>query len=317
MSYTKQGFAQNQILKADHLNHIEDGIAFLAKNNVVDLAIFMGQSNMAGRGVTSTAHPEKAPTVPEGHGYEFKAISDPTKLYNIVEPFGVKENKSTGVNDGTMKTGSMVSAFANSYYAYTSVPIVGVSCSKGGSNIRQWLPDSAFLNDAITRYNTAKTWLTNNGYTIRRQFMVWCQGEADGKNIEQNDHSDLPSYDYNMYVDFTKTIVEKMMEYGVEKCFVVRIGQYVGDTNLHTNMIHAQTEMCQSYENTILVATDFAGFAEKNLMKDEQHYLQEGYNIVGTSAGKHTAFYINNGIEPYMYDPEYNNTYIPYSLSPN
>lgn len=305
MPYIKQGFSKNQVLEAAHLNHIEDGLASLSKNNVVDLVIFMGQSNMAGRGVTSTEHPEKAPTVPNGHGYEFKAISDPTKLYNIVEPFGIKENNSSGVNDGTMKTGSMVAAFANSYYAYTGIPIVAVSCSKGGSNIGQWQPNEAFLNDAITRYNKAKTWLTNNNYTIRRQFMVWCQGEADAKTGTEED----------AYINQTKLMIEEMMKHGVEKCFMVRIGQYVGESNLHTDMILLQTKMCKTYENLILVSTDFASLAELGLMKDEQHYLQEGYNITGTNAGKHVAFYINNGIEPYMYDSEYDNTYIPYSLS--
>ena len=48
---------------------------------VVDLIMFMGQSNMAGRGVAA-----QAPKVPEGHGYEFRAVSDPTKLYPITEP---------------------------------------------------------------------------------------------------------------------------------------------------------------------------------------------------------------------------------------
>ena len=305
MAYIKQLFKKDQVLEAEHLNHIEDGIASLAQNNVIDLIIFMGQSNMAGRGVTSTAHPEKAPTVPEGHGYEFRAISDPTKLYNIIEPFGVNENnKTSGINE-TNKTGSMVAAFANAYYSYTGIPIVGISCSKGGSNIGQWQPNGPFLNDAISRYKTAKKWLTNNGYTIRRQFMVWCQGESDAKlGTSQED-----------YINKTKLMVEAMMKQGIEKCLMVRIGQYVGDTNFHTDMIRLQTEMCKTYENLILISTDFASLVKLGLMKDEQHYLQKGYNITGTNAGKHAAFYVNNGVEPYMYDFEYNNTYIPYSLS--
>ena len=52
----------------------------------VDLVMFMGQSNMAGRGVAS-----ESIVVGEGHGYEYRAISDPTKLYPVVEPFGVSE----------------------------------------------------------------------------------------------------------------------------------------------------------------------------------------------------------------------------------
>ena len=277
-------------------------------SKIVDLGIFMGQSNMAGRGVTTTAHPEPAPVVPEGHGYEFKAISDPTKLYNLVEPFGVKENNPNGVTEGT-KTGSMVAAFANAYYKYTHTPMVGVSCSKGGSNISQWQPGTAYLNDAIERYNKAKTWLTENGYTIRRSFMVWCQGEAD---------SGLGTPEAT-YISQTKNTIEEMMKHGVEVCFVVRIGHYDKDYSTkdtdkdNNNMIRIQTEFCRTYKNAVMVSTDFAGMLAAGLMKDDQHYLQEGYNIAGTNAGEHAAFYINTGIEPYMYDVQYDNVYFPYA----
>ena len=277
-------------------------------SKIVDLGIFMGQSNMAGRGVTTTAHPEPAPVVPEGHGYEFKAISDPTKLYNLVEPFGVKENNPNGVTE-TNKTGSMVAAFANAYYKYTHTPMVGVSCSKGGSAISQWQPGTAYLNDAISRYNTAKNWLIANGYTIRRSFMVWCQGEAD---------SGLGTPE-NTYISQTKATITEMMKQGVEVCFVVRIGHFNKDYSTkdtdkdNNNMIRIQTEFCRTYKNAVMVSTDFAGMLAAGLMKDDQHYLQEGYNIAGTNAGEHAAFYINTGIEPYMYDVQYDNVYFPYA----
>lgn len=99
-------------------------------DNMVDLVIFMGQSNMAGRGVAS-----EASVVPKQHGYEFRAITDPTKLYDIVEPFGENENNPSGITEMGMKTGSLISAFAGSYYHITKVPIVGVSAAKGGSSI--------------------------------------------------------------------------------------------------------------------------------------------------------------------------------------
>ena len=51
------------------------------KENEVDVFVFMGQSNMAGRG-----DKEKSVVCEKGHGYEFRAISDPAKLYGIEEP---------------------------------------------------------------------------------------------------------------------------------------------------------------------------------------------------------------------------------------
>lgn len=51
-----------------------------------DLFLFAGQSNMAGRGIACTQFPEGAPDLISGAGAEFRAISDPTRLYPIAEP---------------------------------------------------------------------------------------------------------------------------------------------------------------------------------------------------------------------------------------
>ena len=41
----------------------------------VDLFLFMGQSNMAGRGIVSEKWAQPAPQIMEGAGYEYRAIS--------------------------------------------------------------------------------------------------------------------------------------------------------------------------------------------------------------------------------------------------
>lgn len=240
----------------------------------VDLVMFMGQSNMAGRG-------EAADSIvcPEGEGYEFRAISDPTKLYNATEPFGVNENNaSSGVNEPGSKTGSMVSSLMKAYYDCTGVPIVGVSCSKGGSQIDFWQPGSAALNDAISRYKSAKKFLKNNGYVVRRQFMVWCQGESD---------ADLgtPIAEYNQK---TSAMAAAMINEGLEKCFMVRIGHKNGSTK-YDEYITAQTELCKADENLVMASEKFADF--ESLMKDLYHYHQQAYNLTGTDAGENIAAY--------------------------
>ena len=88
----------------------DDGME-LSMSVTVDLVIFMGQSNMSGRGVAA-----EAPRVPRKYGYEFKAISDPTKLYPIVEPFGENENNACGITEIGMKTGSLVQAYKGGLY---------------------------------------------------------------------------------------------------------------------------------------------------------------------------------------------------------
>ena len=99
----------------------------------VDFFAFMGQSNMAGRGIA-----EQAPAVPQGHGYEFRAISDPTTLHPITEPFGKDENLLSGIYEPGMKTGSLVSAFVNSCYQQTGLP-------KEAPPLRNGLPTLPFI----------------------------------------------------------------------------------------------------------------------------------------------------------------------------
>ncbi|MBD3922254.1 hypothetical protein H8B09_26095 [Paenibacillus sp. PR3] len=239
----------------------------------------MGQSNMAGRGTAADA-----PIVPNGCGFEFRAISDPTKLYPITEPFGVNENNAiSGVTEST-KTGSMISSFAIEYYKITGRPLVAVSCSKGGTSINLWQPNGAFLDDAIARFNSAKSWLTANGYTIKNKFMVWCQGETDGDNA-------MTTADYTARM---KAMINGMAEAGIDRCYVVRIGNHRDDASLYEPIIQAQTDLCNTYEKAVLVSTKFAGMAAAGLMKDPFHYTQAGYNRTGADAGMNTALHIES-----------------------
>lgn len=260
------------IIKFNHTRENEKN-----QGDTVDLVMFMGQSNMAGRGMAS-----EAPVVSKGYGYEFRAISDPTKLYDIVEPFGVNENNSIGIDETGMKTGSLVSSFIIAYYNSIKTPIVGVSASKGGSSINEWQPDGRYLNDAINRFKDAKTYLLNNGYKIRRKFMVWCQGETDGDN----------NMSYTEYKTKLQTMIEAMLVNEIEKCFLISIGNHRDLLTQYRNIIEAQTDFCKAYENSVLVSDKFVEMSELGLMKDSFHYSQFAYNLVGADAGKNTASYI-------------------------
>lgn len=269
------------------MDMIEGGNGY--STNTVDLIMFMGQSNMAGRGVAS-----ESPVVPIGQGYEFRAISDPTQLYPIVEPFGVNENNPTSGVSETTKTGSMVSSFVIGYYNSTKVPVVAVSCSKGGSSISWWKPNGGPLNDAIERFHLAEDYLENNNYNIRHKYMVWCQGCTDGDN----------GTTYDVYKQSLTNTIEAMVKEGIEKCFIVRIGNHKSNETIYDDIMKAQTDLCKEYEHAVLVSTKFCDFAYNGLMKDSFHYKQEGYNITGKDAGINTAFYVNNNKEPFMYDGE-------------
>ena len=67
------------------------------KVNYADVFVFMGQSNMAGRGEAADAI-----DCEWGHGYEYRAVSGSDEdgwLYPVEEPFGAEENNAA-LSDG-------------------------------------------------------------------------------------------------------------------------------------------------------------------------------------------------------------------------
>ena len=238
---------------------------------VVHLILFMGQSNMAGRGDASLA-----PSLPDGIAWEYRAISQPDRLSPLAEPFGAAENNPDGVFEPGMKTGSLVSSFVRAYVAQTNVPVVAVSCAKGGSSILEWMPGTPFYRDALDRLKRARHFLEENGYDVEHTFLAWCQGCTDG------DHK----MDGNLYKEKTRTFLHAFMKEGrVETCFLIQIGNHRDHPDLYVPIQLAQKALCEEEESILLVSEQFRSFAAKGLMKDEFHYRQEAYNLVGEKAG--------------------------------
>lgn len=280
---------------------------------VYDLILFAGQSNMAGRGITSEEHPETYPTVIEGAGYEFRAISDPTTLYPIAEPFGYAENKSGGLNDRTNKTGGCTAAFVNAYYKNGSVPIIAVSASEGATDLQEWLQgygeNTGRLYDACSRFQDAVAYCAINDIPIRHKYVVWMQGETDAVNIYNQE------YTIADYAEYFESVQEAFLAAGAEKVLVIRIGKRGGtdgsDTGstMYDNVIEKQTELCKKDTDLVMICAVVAGMRARGYMKDQSHYYQVAYNEFGTYAGVNAALYANTGKEPTMYDPEYDNLY--------
>jgi poly(3-hydroxybutyrate) depolymerase/lysophospholipase L1-like esterase len=253
-------------------------------DKTVDLAIFMGQSNMAGRGEYEDAVQCKV-----GHGYEFRSVTEPDMLFNITGPFGKLENNDA-INDNSgagvdRRSGDMVSALMESYYSETGTPIVGVQCSRGGTNLGYW-NSAAQKAEAQSRLTAAKTYLEDNGYTINHVFMVWVQGEADADKLQTG------SQTVDGYKSSTLSVFNYMKEVGVTDMFMVQTGHFNGTDDDGTHdaayvSIHdAQGTLADENENIYTVGSLLE---YQSSMKDQYHYHQNAYNEVGTAAGKAIA----------------------------
>lgn len=263
---------------------------------VIDLIFFMGQSNMSGAG----GDKELAPPVEEGHGYEFRAISDPTRLYNIEEPFGKNESFIGGICDiPGAKKGSIVSCFANEYYALTGVPIVGVSASQGATTTEIW-QSAGFQIDMQQRYDITVNWLNDNGYYIRNRYVVWFQGESDAAN-----HVQPEIYNTNM-----DNIIRPLFIKGLNKVFIITPGRTLSIKNYFDDIINQQLDMCRE-SGYYALGTNILSDVSAEYMVDEWHYNQLVLNIIGIETAKSVACYTLNRKERIDYDYENDRVYIP------
>ena len=260
----------------------------------VDLIVFAGQSNMAGWGGDAA----KAPSLTEGAGAEFRAVSDPTKLYTITEPFGFYENTTT-MNDMFLKRGSLVTSFVNAYYKETGVPVIAVSASKGGTPSTYWATE-VVAEDVITRYINAKEWLNNNGYSIRNQFMVFLQGENDVLENVSNDQ----------YLADINTFASKVMYRGIDKFMMIRIGRTIGDADAYDRIIKLQTELCRTDPRFVMISMMLSKL-DTDMMVDDYHYGQEALNEVGADAGENAAHFAETRHDPVLTDYRTGEIYEP------
>jgi len=263
---------------------------------VVDLIFFMGQSNMSGAGGDASL----APYVPEGRGYEFRAISDPTRLYPIEEPFGKNESFIGGICDlPGAKKGSLVSAFVNEYYAQTGIPVVCVSASQGASTTEIW-QSYGFEADMKERYARAVVWLESSGYYIRNRYAIWFQGESDAAN-----HVDPDVYNTNM-----DNIIRPMYMSGLNRVFIITPGRTISIKNYFTDIVNEQLDMCKT-SGYYGLGTNLLSDVSTEYMVDEWHYNQMVLNLIGVETAKSVAYFTLNGRERVDYDYLNDQVFIP------
>ncbi len=135
----------------------------------------------------------------------------------------------------------------------------------------------------INRIHLAKTFLANHPeYTLRRICFVWCQGESDG---------DIGTTE-GEYEQRLEELKRGLTDEGVSAFFLISIGEKTGKTpNDYKNIRSAQEHFCMVNGKCTLVSS-FYGLS--GYMKDEYHYTQECYNMVGTEAGEKSGLVLLN-----------------------
>lgn len=238
----------------------------------VDIVIFAGQSNMSGTGGNAAL----APAVPNGQGYEFRPMSDMSGLHQIVEPFGAKEGGWLS-EPAVRKKGSLVSSFANTYYAKCGVPIVAVPASRGDTTAG-YFASAPVKAELYARLINTKTYLESNHIKVRRAFAVWLQGESDAmKGTSAAD-----------YKESVSSAFQPLFAAGLDQVYVITPGHARGNIFDYSSIINAQKELCTSSDLFTLASTTLTTLPDAYL-SDEVHYNQTALNMIGAEAASVAA----------------------------
>ncbi len=253
----------------------------------VDLIFFMGQSNMSGAGGDASA----APSVSEDAGQEFRAVSDPTRLYPITEPFGINENDPTGLIEYPgAKKGSMVSAFINEYHKDCGRKVIAVSVSMGATDMTKWETEGVKA-DIQRRFDNSVSYLKNNGYNIGHMYVIWLHGESDA----------IEGTDPEVYKTALDNIMRPLFIGGLQKVFIITPGRTIDYKDIFSKIIDVQKKICEE-SAYYAVATTVLTRVSPEYMKDQYHYNQHVLNMVGIESAKAVAYFSKNNKEKIVYD---------------
>ena len=246
-----------------------------------DLILFMGQSNMSGAGGNAA----EAPKLLKGAGYEYRAITKPEELCVLAEPFGEQEHKEGFLDDRELipRGGSLVTSFVNAYYRHTGERVVAVSASRGSAQISSF--NNYLVQDVIERLENAKRVMMQEKVNIRHIYMVWFQGETDAYVGTPKDQ----------YIGGMQKLLHTLQPYGVEKCFMIQIGNgmYDGVPFDTATMQGVQEELCNTDDNFVMVSDQAKNLSEPPYMEDGIHFTQAGLNLLGDEAGTNAGIYVN------------------------
>jgi hypothetical protein len=264
--YTNDSLTETQIGKVH--NYLNDKWNVFTKT-VVDIFTCAGQSNMAGRGDSSSSP-----------NPNFGFYLDPqywnnsrTRMDTIIDPVG-----GNGTPDQAT-SGSCIPSFCKEYYNQTGrIPVV-LFVADGGTSIfidNEWNPDidGNYTTDVIDILSSAESHLTTAGWKIGTKNVLWHQGETDQGTAVQT------------YKDKFLSLVDKFLNNGYDNFYYYEISERDGDD---LNQVREAQRLAHQERDNLFMVFSCENFNAQGLMVDSVHYNQTGYNLMGRQGAKGVA----------------------------
>ena len=189
--------------------------------------------------------------------------------------------QSVGIN--------MIPEFCKTYYERTGRKVVAVMCAVGGQRIETFLPvdDEDYVNIANTayyvyegmveKYQSAISYLEDNGYTVGNKLWVSCQGEANVSFLD-------PAGEYARL--FTKVHNNLKNDLGITKGALVETARIIGTFIEETELMHEEQELIIESNDDIILGSSYL---YERYIPDETTYESDEYfneNYVDSSGNK-------------------------------
>jgi hypothetical protein len=247
-------------------------------NNLYAQQLFLlaGQSNAVGLGDSSKSNLNTC-----NDAFEYDVLLDSIKL--LKDPAGQKWKSL----ETTLKGGTILPSFAKTLNVLTQKRVVTVMAARGGSscskhaeldNYGTWDTTGKIFADAVEKTNKA---INKSGIPLTG--ILWMQGERDANAIN----------DGYLTAEVFKASLEDLIKrfrnvYGKKlPFFIVQTGYQSGRPKAGNDIVRKmQADVAKKMKKVFLVYEDTNLFFERNWMKDNVHYNQDGLNDIGEKAAQ-------------------------------
>lgn len=251
------------------------------ENNMYDIIIFGGQSNMQGQTEINPAD------MPVQNAKEYLLELD--SFTDLQNPVG--EDIGELLLASHLGSGSLVPYFVEEYIKNTDRNVVAAHVAKGATFMRQWLkgtPEGGErYNKTIEKINGAKAKVLAAGDEIGKVIYVWLQGESDAiaKTTKEEYQTMLTKFKNDIKADV-----------GIDAFGIIEVGYFsyiYGGNNSYDEAIQAaQVHLCETDEDFVYL-TDMA----KELSLNPEylnpqapgHFNNKGMKAIGRYAGRAAA----------------------------
>jgi hypothetical protein len=241
------------------------------------LFLIAGQSNAVGQG--DSLHSVRCQ---KQTAFEYKSVSD--SIVHLADPVGEDTHHFQAA-----KTGSIAPAFTKTYNASTGSKVIIVSSARGGSschakaelkNLGTWAVEGALLlfPEAARKIRKAI-----NKVQVPLSGVIWLQGERDANAINSKHIAEQE------YKDSLADLIKRFRQNFGDRLpfYIVETGFYDHHPREGFDAVRkVQLQITNELPLVYLVYDETGDFRERNWMKDEIHYNQDGLNHIGEVVAK-------------------------------